>query len=57
MSYMGSVGFGGQNWIKYPWDFVVIIVVSYLFYRWGIHSHLSKIEPVAIEVNKRVKNE
>lgn len=57
MSYMGSVGFGGQNWVKYPWDFVVIIVVSYLFYRWGIHSHLSKIEPVAIEVNKRVKNE
>ncbi|QNQ81787.1 APC family permease [Lactobacillus sp. PV037] len=56
MSYMGSVGFGGQNWIKYPWDFVVIIIASYLFYLWGIKSHLEKIEPIAIEINKRVKD-
>ena len=28
MSYIGIEGFGGQNWIKYPFDFVVIIRVT-----------------------------
>ena len=55
MSYMGSAGFGGQNWIKYPWDSVVIIIVSLLFYWWGTHSHLPEIDPGAEEVNQRVK--
>lgn len=55
MSYMGSTGFGGQNWIKYPWDFVVIVVVSLLFYWWGTNSHLPEIDPGAEEVNQRVK--
>ena len=56
MSYIGSTGFGGQDWIKYPWDFLVIIIASYLFYLWGIRSRLPKVEASAIEVNKRVKN-
>lgn len=56
MSYVGSTGFGGQDWIKYPWDFLVIIIASYLFYLWAIRSRLAKVEPAAIEVNKRVKN-
>lgn len=41
MSYLGSVGFGGINWIKYPWDFVVIIIASLLFYWWGVASRVS----------------
>ncbi|QNQ80222.1 APC family permease [Lactobacillus sp. PV034] len=56
MSYVGSTGFGGQDWIKYPWDFLLIIIASYLFYSWGIKSRLAKVEPAAIKVNKRVKN-
>lgn len=55
MSYVGSEGFGGRNWIKYPWDFVVIIVCSLLFYWWGTRSHLAEIDPGAEEVNQRVK--
>lgn len=55
MSYVGSEGFGGQNWIKYPWDFVVIIVFSLFFYWWGTRSHLAEIDPGAEEVNQRVK--
>ena len=56
MSYIGSTGFGGQDWIKYPWDFLVIIIASYLFYLWGIKSRLPKVDSAALEVNKRVKN-
>ncbi len=40
MSYVGSAPFGGQNWIPYPLDFVVIIIVSLAFYRWGISSSM-----------------
>lgn len=38
ISYVGSTGFGGQDWIQYPWDFVLIIVVSLVFYYWGVRS-------------------
>ena len=38
MSYLGSDGFGGQNWIRYPFDFVVIILCSLVFYWWGVNS-------------------
>ncbi|TLQ21598.1 APC family permease [Lactobacillus helveticus] len=44
MSYVGSEGFGGQNWIKYPVDFVVIAVASLGFYYWGIKTGLRKID-------------
>lgn len=47
MSYIGSNGFGGQNWIKYPFDFVVIIVVSLLFYYWGVKSGRDQLDPYA----------
>lgn len=57
MSYAGSVGFGGQDWIKYPWDFVVIIIASIVFYYWGIKTHLAQVDPDAIEINKCVQNE
>lgn len=55
MSYAGSDGFGGQNWIRYPWDLLVITVVSLLFYWWGLRSHLPEMDPGAQEVNDRVK--
>lgn len=55
MSYAGSVGFGGQDWIKYPWDFVIIIAASVLFYYWGIRTSLKKVDPAAVEVNQKVK--
>lgn len=54
ISYIGSTGFGGQDWIKYPWDFVIIIVASLGFYYWGINSSMKKIDPVAEELNKQV---
>lgn len=55
MSYIGSEGFGGQNWIKYPWDFLVIIIISLGFYFWGIKSSLPKVDPVAEQLNDQVK--
>lgn len=55
ISYAGSEGFGGQDWIKYPWDFVIIIVCSLIFYRWAVASRLKKVDPVADEVNRKVK--
>lgn len=54
MSYIGSEGFGGQNWIKYPWDFLVIAIISWIFYKWGIEVHLKKIDSMATKINKKV---
>ena len=56
MSYMGSDGFGGQNWIKYPFDFVLIIIVSLIFYFWGVNSSLKKIDAYAEKVNGRIND-
>lgn len=39
VSYVGSSDFNGQNLIKYPWDFLVIIIGSVIFYAWGIRSY------------------
>lgn len=55
MSYCGSSGFGGQDWIKYPWDFVLIIVVSLLFYYWGIHTSKNKPDPAAVKINQKAQ--
>ncbi|KRK32504.1 APC family permease [Loigolactobacillus bifermentans] len=38
MSYIGGQPFNGRNWIHYPWDQLVIAIVSYGFYRWGVRS-------------------
>ena len=38
ISYAGSHEFNGAGWISYPWDFVVIIGVSLIFYYWGVKS-------------------
>ncbi len=56
-SYVGSAPFGGQNWIHYPYDFLVIIVVSLGFYYWGVNSYQETKEMQdAKNVNNRVKN-
>ena len=55
MSYCGSDGFGGQNWITYPWDFLVIAAVSLIFYKLAIDTSLEKIDPAAIKVNEKIR--
>lgn len=55
MSYVGSNGFGGQNWVEYPWDFVIIILISLVFYTWGTHSSRNHVDPYAKKVNERIK--
>lgn len=56
MSYVGSTGFGGRDFIKYPLDFVVIIVASLLFYWWGVKSSRTEIDSYAKKVNERVND-
>ena len=55
VSYIGSEGFGGKDWLKYPWDFVVIIICSLGFYRWAVASRMKKVDPAAEKVNAKVK--
>ena len=55
ISYAGSEGFGGQNWIPYPFDFIVIILVSLFFYAWAVNSRMTKVDPAAKKVNERLK--
>ncbi|MDE6554527.1 MAG: amino acid:proton symporter, partial [Lactobacillus sp.] len=57
MSYCGSDGFGGQNWIAYPWDFLVIVIASLIFYKLAIDTGLKEIDPAAIKVNEKIKLE
>ncbi|KRL28395.1 APC family amino acid-polyamine-organocation transporter [Limosilactobacillus frumenti DSM 13145] len=57
ISYIGSEGFGGRNWLPYPWDFVVIVIVSLLFYVWALHSHTAKVDPDAYKINHRVQRD
>ncbi|MDA8193624.1 MAG: APC family permease [Thermaerobacter sp.] len=38
MSYFGSTTFGGTNAIPAPWDTVSIVVLSIVFFYWGIGS-------------------
>ncbi|GAF39818.1 amino acid permease [Agrilactobacillus composti DSM 18527 = JCM 14202] len=55
ISFIGSHEFNGIGWLKYPWDFVVIIIGSLGYYYWGIHSHLySSYFEQAKEINSHV---
>lgn len=38
ISFLGSKEFNGLNWFHYPWDFVVVIIGSLLFYVWGVRT-------------------
>lgn len=57
MSYLGSVGFGGINLIQYPWDFVVIAIISFIIYRYALASSLRKIDAELIAINQKVREE
>lgn len=41
LSYFGSTEFGGIGLIKYPFDFIILIIVSLIFYYYGIHSYIT----------------
>lgn len=57
MSYMGSKGFNGNGWIKYPYDLLLISVVSLFFYYWGVKSRLEDSPDLtdADRLNEKVK--
>ncbi|XIF19549.1 MAG: APC family permease [Acetilactobacillus jinshanensis] len=56
MSYLGSSSFNGINVIPYPMDFLVIIIVSLIFYRWGISSYrITNNLKSARKVNNKIK--
>jgi amino acid transporter len=59
ISYIGSTGFNGKNILHYPWDFVVIIIASYLFYRWGLLSKMKNAPDLkmADKINAKVKRQ
>lgn len=57
MSYAGAHQFNGANWIHYPWDFLVIGIVSFGFYQWGIHSWTTTDLAAAEKVNQRVSRD
>src|SRR5699024_11894486 len=40
VSYLGSSGFGGHDILKYPYDFLVIIVASLFFYGWAVAARV-----------------
>ena len=56
ISYLGSKGFGGINWIPYPYDFLVIIIASIFFYYWAVASRVDGEDlEVAKAINDKVK--
>ena len=56
VSYLGSSGFGGHDFLKYPYDFLVIIVASLFFYVWAVAARVDGPDlAVAAEVNADVK--
>ena len=58
MSYLGSAGFGGQDYFKYPFDFLIIVIVSLVFYYWALASRIDGPDLVAAaKVNHQVKLE
>ncbi|NVY95915.1 APC family permease [Lactobacillus sp. DCY120] len=63
LSYIGSKEFNGIGVIKYPWDFLVVIIGSLLFYEWGINSgqitkyfkHARKLNYFKVKIPKEKK--
>ncbi|MBO1198536.1 APC family permease [Staphylococcus simiae] len=43
LSFIGSKEFNGLNWIHYPYDFIVIIVMAIIFYLIGTSSSFESI--------------
>lgn len=56
ISWIGGSDFGGMNLIKYPMDFVVILIFSTVMYYWATHSlYYSGYFDDAKEINSTVK--
>ncbi|MBU5309653.1 APC family permease [Ligilactobacillus saerimneri] len=56
VSYLGSTGFGGRDILRYPFDFIVIIGASLIFYWWAVRSRVDGPDLEAAEkVNAKVK--
>ncbi|MCM0598889.1 APC family permease [Periweissella fabalis] len=56
ISFIGSKEFNGQDWIHYPFDFIIIIAGSLCFYYWGTFSHvMTKYFKQAQLINSKVK--
>lgn len=43
LSFIGSKEFNGMNWIHYPYDFIVIIIVALIFYKLGTTSYFESV--------------
>lgn len=43
LSFIGSKEFNGMDWIHYPYDFVVIIIIALIFYKFGTSSYFESI--------------
>jgi amino acid transporter len=37
-SFLGESAYGGYNYVPYPWDLLMVIIVAILFYFWAEHS-------------------
>ena len=37
-SFLGESAYGGYNYVPYPWDILMVIIVAILFYFWAEHS-------------------
>ncbi|UQS82843.1 APC family permease [Bombilactobacillus folatiphilus] len=58
MSFIGSRQFNGQNWLHYPYDFLIIILCSGGFYYWGTHSYWqSRFLNQGYQINRKIKKE
>lgn len=53
MSYLGDKGFGGLGIIQYPLDLIVIAIISYLFFLWGIASRERQVDPEVDKLNQQ----
>ncbi len=38
VSFIGSKDFGGQNWLRAPWDSVLVAVIGLIGYQWGVRE-------------------
>lgn len=38
LSYFGGREFGGKGYLPENWDMLIVAVIAFLFYRWGVHS-------------------
>lgn len=38
LTYVGSGDFGGKNYIPFPYDLIVVVIVAVIFYIWSVFS-------------------